>query len=70
MSKKKSKQSKKLVIKPWCWYCLREFEDEKGEFAFLDVVRSLSYRSAEWIVWGIRDGTDKEIQVATRTYHD
>ena len=19
------------VLKPWCWYCEREFEDEKGE---------------------------------------
>jgi hypothetical protein len=19
------------VIRPWCWYCEREFEDEKGE---------------------------------------
>ncbi|KAI6139543.1 hypothetical protein BKA82DRAFT_4223050 [Pisolithus tinctorius] len=27
MAKKKSKQ----VLRPWCWYCEREFEDEKGE---------------------------------------
>jgi hypothetical protein len=20
------------IIRPWCWYCEREFEDEKGEF--------------------------------------
>lgn len=19
------------IIRPWCWYCEREFEDEKGE---------------------------------------
>ncbi|KAJ2846883.1 hypothetical protein J3B02_004296 [Coemansia erecta] len=23
------KKSRKLVLKPWCWYCEREFEDEK-----------------------------------------
>ncbi|KAF8889928.1 hypothetical protein BD779DRAFT_1469643 [Infundibulicybe gibba] len=26
MAKKKNKQ----IIRPWCWYCEREFEDEKG----------------------------------------
>lgn len=30
MGKKKSK-SQVFVLKPWCWYCEREFEDEKGE---------------------------------------
>ncbi|KAJ9102656.1 hypothetical protein QFC19_004765 [Naganishia cerealis] len=29
MAKKKSKKQV-FVIKPWCWYCEREFEDEKG----------------------------------------
>ncbi|KAJ1948740.1 hypothetical protein EC988_005054, partial [Linderina pennispora] len=23
------RKSKKIEIKPWCWYCAREFEDEK-----------------------------------------
>jgi len=30
MGKKKSK-SQVFVLKPWCWYCEREFEDEKGK---------------------------------------
>ncbi|KAG9013921.1 hypothetical protein FRB93_000302 [Tulasnella sp. JGI-2019a] len=24
-----AKKKNKLVLKPWCWYCEREFEDEK-----------------------------------------
>jgi hypothetical protein len=30
MGKKKSKVQA-FVLKPWCWYCEREFEDEKGK---------------------------------------
>jgi hypothetical protein len=30
MGKKKSK-AQVFVLKPWCWYCEREFEDEKGK---------------------------------------
>jgi hypothetical protein len=30
MGKKKSK-TQVFVLKPWCWYCEREFEDEKGK---------------------------------------
>ena len=45
MAKKKNKQASYLrlyhlphsllflkVLRPWCWYCEREFEDEKGRF--------------------------------------
>ncbi|KIO26739.1 hypothetical protein M407DRAFT_15001 [Tulasnella calospora MUT 4182] len=24
-----AKKKNKFVLKPWCWYCEREFEDEK-----------------------------------------
>jgi hypothetical protein len=31
------------VIRPWCWYCEREFEDEKGECPNpLYIIRDLS----------------------------
>lgn len=26
----KKKRTQVFVLKPWCWYCEREFEDEKG----------------------------------------
>ncbi|KAK6908704.1 hypothetical protein I203_102707 [Kwoniella mangroviensis CBS 8507] len=29
----KKKRTQVFVLKPWCWYCEREFEDDKGEFA-------------------------------------
>lgn len=32
MGKKKSK-AQVFVLKPWCWYCEREFEDEKGKLS-------------------------------------
>jgi hypothetical protein len=35
MGKKKSK-SQVFVLKPWCWYCEREFEDEKGKLKRTD----------------------------------
>ncbi|WWC95584.1 hypothetical protein V866_002449 [Kwoniella sp. B9012] len=28
----KKKRTQVFVLKPWCWYCEREFEDDKGEF--------------------------------------
>ncbi|QRW23910.1 C2H2 zinc finger [Rhizoctonia solani] len=28
-NKNKSKKKNKFVLRPWCWYCEREFEDEK-----------------------------------------
>lgn len=27
----KKKKTQVFVLKPWCWYCEREFEDEKGK---------------------------------------
>ncbi|KAG8739967.1 hypothetical protein FRC10_004934 [Ceratobasidium sp. 414] len=29
MGKNKNKKKSKFVLRPWCWYCEREFEDEK-----------------------------------------
>lgn len=29
----KKKKTQVFVLKPWCWYCEREFEDEKGKLA-------------------------------------
>ncbi|KAH7335635.1 hypothetical protein B0J17DRAFT_49888, partial [Rhizoctonia solani] len=29
MGKNKNKKKNKFVLRPWCWYCEREFEDEK-----------------------------------------
>ncbi|KAF8596104.1 hypothetical protein BDV93DRAFT_500727 [Ceratobasidium sp. AG-I] len=29
MGKSKGKKKNKFVLRPWCWYCEREFEDEK-----------------------------------------
>ncbi|CAE6492703.1 unnamed protein product [Rhizoctonia solani] len=29
MGKNKNKRKNKFVLRPWCWYCEREFEDEK-----------------------------------------
>ena len=49
MAKKKNKQVRVFlqsdnlvltlsqVLRPWCWYCEREFEDEKGYSLYLSV---------------------------------
>lgn len=31
----KKKKTQVFVLKPWCWYCEREFEDEKGKLESL-----------------------------------
>jgi hypothetical protein len=56
MAKKKNKQASQLfidhhrlltplfflkVLRPWCWYCEREFEDEKGPFDHLSSLTRL-----------------------------
>ncbi|GAB1528235.1 hypothetical protein RhiTH_011427 [Rhizoctonia solani] len=47
-NKNKSKKKNKFVLRPWCWYCEREFEDEKGlKMRCLDEM-DMRWKSSGW----------------------